>query len=150
MILKRLSEIALKRAGYDFRKLPLKRALWESRYDWLVIGIGRIESASVIASIPRLLSARRGADPSPLGIYVSAASCLVTDCRVNIEIKCCVLYGLSEGNSVLLTTASPRVAKTHSTRCVVITLLLADVTDDLFFFIRGILALSSWQVTIVI
>ena len=48
-ILWRLSEIALKRAGYDFHKLALKIAVWER----LEASIGCSESTTVIGWIPR-------------------------------------------------------------------------------------------------
>ena len=51
-------KLALKRAGYNFQKSVLKRAVWESFGDCLETGIGCAESAAVISWIPqRLLAA---------------------------------------------------------------------------------------------
>ena len=58
VILRRLSEIVLKKLVYDFQKLALKRAVWESFGNWLESGIDCAESAAVIGWIPcRLLVA---------------------------------------------------------------------------------------------
>ena len=66
------------------------------------IGIIFIESTAVIGWIPhRMLAVERSANPSPLGLVCPAATCLVTDDYVYIEVNGCVFYGLSERNSVL-------------------------------------------------
>ena len=57
VILRKLSEIALKRAGLRLQKLALKRAVSKSLGDWLETGIGSAESAAVIGWIPRRLLA---------------------------------------------------------------------------------------------
>ena len=61
LILRRLSEIAIKSAGDHFRKLALKRSFWESCCDWLESRIGCTESVAVIGWTPRQsLTAGRG------------------------------------------------------------------------------------------
>ena len=70
VIFSRLSEIALKRTGNEFRKLALKSTIRKSCCYQLESGIGSALSAAVIGWIPcQQLAAGRGANLSPLGTY---------------------------------------------------------------------------------
>ena len=102
VILRRLSEIDLKRSGYDFCKLVLKRAVWESFSDWLETGIGCAVFGDIIGWIPRWrLAVGRGADFLPPCSYAPPMVDLVSGCCVCIGARNFVLYGLRGENSVL-------------------------------------------------
>ena len=70
VILRRLSEIALKRAGYDFWILA-PSCLRKSNGDWLVTDISYVESVAVIGWIQCWLLAAGRWCPVPLFIHAS-------------------------------------------------------------------------------
>ena len=95
----RHSEISLKRAGYDFRELALKRVVWESFGDWLETGFSCGESAAVIGCILCWLLGE--AQIPLLSACMSTSDHLVIDHCVYIEVTGSIFYGLCGGISVL-------------------------------------------------